>query len=144
MSTHLPEGGVVDDAIVDYLNADAILRATLTDGAFYAEAPDGSKRFMVVALMSHEDAGAYPGADGFQTITYLVRAIAFSSLVSESAMNTIAERLHTLLQDAAIPVPGYAAGITLVRTSRIRETVPAPGVNLRWYHRGGQYVAHAS
>ena len=51
MTPHLPEGGGVDDALVAYLNADAQLRASLPDGAYYAEAPPGAKRFLVVELV---------------------------------------------------------------------------------------------
>lgn len=143
--SHLPEGVGVDVALVDYLNADATLRAALPDGAYYAEAPPGSKRFVVVELVTHEDAGAYSGTDAFQVITYLVRAIAISTLVDETAMNTIAERLYAVLQDAAIPVPGYPAGVTITRATRIRDTVPdLIDKTLRWHYRGGQYVAHAS
>src|SRR5436190_19427976 len=142
---HLPEGSGVDDALVAYLNGDATLRAALPDGAYYAEAPPGAKRYLLVELIAHEDTGAYAGADAFHAITYLVRAIALSTLVAEPAMAAIAERLHALLQDAALAVPGYAAGITLARTTRIRDTVPdLVDKTLRWYSRGGQYVAHAS
>jgi hypothetical protein len=140
----LPEGAGVDTAIVDYLNADATLAAALPDGAYYGEAPPGAKRFLVVDLVTHEDVGAY-GDDAYQTITYLVRAIALSSLVDEGAMQTIASQLYTVLHGAQIPVAGYAAGVTLARVARIRATVPdLIDKTLRWYYRGGQFVAHAS
>lgn len=142
---HLPEGSGVDNALVEHLLDDPALAAALPDGAYYAEAPPGAKRFLRVELISHDDSGVYSGGDGFQTMTYLVRAVALSSLITETTMDTIAEQLYARLQDAALPVAGYPAGVTITRATRIRDTVPdLIDKTLRWYHRGGQYVAHAS
>lgn len=141
----LGDGSAVDAALVDYLLADAALAAALPDGAYIDEAPPGATRFIVATLIDHQDVAVMSGQDGYQQITYAIRAVGLATEITGPEMDAIAERLYVVLHDVQLPpVAGYGS-VTISRATRIRLTVPdSIDKSLRWHHRGGQYIAHAS
>ena len=144
------EGSAVDNALVAYLLGDPALATVCPDGVHLDEALPNSKRYLVIVMEGHRDVSAFSGQGGYQLIRYAVSAVGLSSVTPPADMTAAAERIHTLLQDQPLPpVPGYEA-VTLSRLedtdeARIRLVVPDSGdPSLRWYSRGGRYVAHAS
>lgn len=125
----------VDAALSSKLISDATLTALLPDGAYFDIAPQGKTRFVVLSLVSHDDAYMF-GGSAMERFLYLVKAVALNT--SGVNVATAAARIHTLLQDGALAPTGYTL-MRLQRMERIRYTEVDEDSDARWQHRGGHY-----
>lgn len=137
----MPDSGLIDNALVTKLNADAGaggLTTLMPDGTYFEEAPTGKTRFVIVSLMDESDTPVFEGR-GIEAAVYLVKAVALSTAATEATMRSAAARIDALLEGGSLSVAGYST-MTLRRQSRIRLTeVDDVDPSVRWYHRGGQY-----
>lgn len=134
----MPDSGLVDNALVDKLNADATLIALLPGKFHFEEGPPGATRFGIVSLVDHVDVPAFQGRT-FEESVYLVKAVALSTAATEGNMRAAAARIDTLLEGNPLTATGYTT-MNVRRTARIRLTeVDEADPSIRWYHRGGQY-----
>lgn len=131
----------VDAAIVAKLVGDSTLMNILTDGVWIDVAKNGAQRFAIVSLVAHEDGYSFNNS-AFEKSIYLVKAVILNA--SGADVKTAAARIHTLLQDVALTITGYAHSLTR-RAERIRYTeVDDINPEIRWQHRGGRYEIFVS
>jgi hypothetical protein len=121
-------------AILSLLQTDLPLRALLSDGAWFAEAPPGSQQFVIVQLLSSLVAPGF-GGPAFKDATYLVEARALSTTGAD--VNAAYARIVELLTDAALALDGYAP--MLVQFEEDVEMVEVDSVDpsIRWDRCGG-------
>lgn len=131
----------VDAAIVAKLVADSTLMALLTDSVYMDVAPNGKTAFAIVSLVAHEDEYVFEGS-AYEKSLYLVKAVVRDD--GEATAKAAAARIHTLLQDVALSITGYAHMLTR-RTERVNYTeVDEIDPDTRWQHHGGRYDVFVS
>lgn len=138
----MPDSGLIDNALVDKLNADATLLGYLPSGAYFDEAPPNKTRFAIVSLMDESDAHGF-GGRVFEEAVYLVKAVVRemnpANSLDEVAARNAEARIDALLDGATLTAVGYST-MVVRRQSRFRTTeVDDVDPTIRWYHRGGQY-----
>lgn len=135
-----PDSSDIDAALVALLLADATLAGLMPDGVWLDEAKAGKQRFILVTLISHEDIpkfGAPQQRCAYEDALYMVKGVELQSAANNS--KAAAARIHRLLEDGALTVPGYTF-MKMHREERIRRTeVDALDSTIRWSHRGGYY-----
>lgn len=137
----MPDSSDIDNAVIAKLGADATLLALAPNGVFYAEAPPGSTRFVIVSLVDEDDVLMF-GGRAFENALYLVKAVMLSTAGGD--IKAAAARIDTLLHEQPLTVSGYSV-TTMRRESRERATeVDDVDPALRWQHRGGIYRVVAS
>jgi hypothetical protein len=122
-------------AILSLLQNDAPLIALLPDGTWFAEAPPGSTRFVIVQLLSSLVAPMFSGP-AYKDAVYLVEARALST--SGGDVEGAYARIVEVLTDAALPsLTGY--GPMLVQFEEDVEMVEVDNVDpsIRWNRCGG-------
>lgn len=121
-------------AILSLLQTDAPLLALLPDGAWFAEAPPGSQRFVIVQLLSSLVAPGF-GGPHFKDAMYLVEARALSTTGAD--VDAAYARIVDVLTDAALTLDGY--GAMLVQFEEDVEMVEVDSVDpsIRWNRCGG-------
>jgi hypothetical protein len=136
----MPESAAIDEALIDLLNGDTELRATMPDGAFFDAAPPDKTRFVVVTLESHDDGSAFQ-MHAFEDLVYAVEAVALTTVANANRdVRTAAARIDTLLDHGALDAPGYELMVMQRTGDRIRLTeVDDLDSTIRWYHRGWRY-----
>jgi hypothetical protein len=128
-------------AVIGLLSADPDLRALMPDGVFKNRAPGGSKRFVLVDVF---DSGSddVQGGRGIETVLYAVRAVALSSVTTQSNANAAADRIDALLADPPpVTVDGYAF-MALYRDEPHLidfDEVDKIDSSISWFHRGAHY-----
>jgi hypothetical protein len=131
----------IDAALVAKLLGDASLMALVPDGVFFDMSNEGAKRFVIVSLTDETDDLVF-GGRGFETATYLVKAVMLSS--SGGNIKAAAARIDALLENGTLNVSGYTV-MSIRRESRIRTTEPNDqDPTIRWFHRGGRYEVMAT
>jgi hypothetical protein len=138
----MPESAAIDEALIDLLNGDAELRATMPDGAFFDAAPPDKTRFVIVTLESHVDGAAFPGVHAFEDLVYAIEAVALTTIANANRdVRTAAARIDTLLDgNRTLTAPGYELMVMQRTGDRIRLTeVDDLDPTIRWYHRGWRY-----
>ncbi len=137
----LPNSSDIDNALIAKLASDAALLALCPNGVYYAEAPPGATRFVIVQLQAATDIGQF-GGTAYEDDLIQVEARMLSTAGGDA--NAAAQRIQELLHDQPVTVPGYAS-CTTHRENRIRlkDTFP-DDPSIRWDRRGGLYRAHAS
>src|SRR5678815_758600 len=126
----------VDNALIAKLGSDATLLALVPNGVFYAEAPPGSTRFVIVSLVDESDVPQFGGRSQEDAL-YLVKAVMLSTAGGD--IKSAAERIDALLEQGTLTVSGYSL-MTMHRESRVRLTeVDDMDASIRWQHRGGNY-----
>ena len=132
----MPSTSALDAALVSKLSGDATLTTLAPGGVYWDMAPQGiATPFVVITQMSHGDAYSLR-AQAYEEITYLVKAVD-ANTSGVSAQNA-ADRIHTLLQDATLTVPGYRS-LLVQRSERVRYVELDDESDRRWQHRGGLY-----
>jgi hypothetical protein len=115
--------------------------ALVPDGVFFDMSNEGAKRFVIVSLTDETDDLVF-GGRGFETATYLVKAVMLSS--SGGNIKAAAARIDALLENGTLNVSGYTV-MSIRRESRIRTTEPNDqDPTIRWFHRGGRYEVMAT
>lgn len=127
----------IENALVTKLGGDATLLSLCPNGVYMDEAPAGSTRFVIVALVDEVDEGTF-GARAIEDGLYQVEARMLST-VAGANIKAAAARIDALLEQGTLTVAGYSL-MALFRESRIRMTeVDEDDSSIRWYRRGGNY-----
>jgi hypothetical protein len=138
------DSGELDAALVGLLQGDAALTALQPDGVWLDDVPPGAQRFVMVAVLEATDGATFGAGRAFEVVRYRVTAVGHTAVVTGPEIRAAALRIDTLLQDAALTVGGYPAGVTIARLGRVRLLeVDDEDRSLRWYHRGGVYELFA-
>jgi hypothetical protein len=121
-------------ALLGKIQADAPLLALMPDGAWFAEAPAGAKRFIIVSLISAVDVPMFGGV-AYKDLLYLIEARALSSL--SGSVHAAYARLTALLTDGQLAIPGYGAMLMRFEEDLEFVEVDATDPSLRWNRCGG-------
>jgi hypothetical protein len=121
-------------AILQILQQDAALRVLMPDGAWFAEAPPGATRFVILSLVSSMDTPFF-GGPAYKESVYLVEARAL--MTSGADVESAFARITTLLTDAVLTIPDY--GAMLVQFEEELEMVEVDQIDpsIRWNRCGG-------
>jgi hypothetical protein len=121
-------------AILQILQQDAPLRALMPDGAWFAEAPPGATRFVILSLVSSMDTPIF-GGPAYKESVYLVEARAL--MTSGADVESAFARITTLLTDAQLTITDY--GAMLVQFEEELEMVEVDTIDpsIRWNRCGG-------
>jgi hypothetical protein len=121
-------------AVLQALQQDAALGLILSDGVWFAEAPPGSTRFGIVALVSAADVPMF-GGPAYKDTVYLVEARALQTTGAD--VESAFARMATILTDADLALPGY--GAMLSQFEEELETVEVDDIDpsIRWNRCGG-------
>lgn len=132
----------IDNAVIAKLNGDPSLLSLCPHGVYWGIAPAGSKKFVIVSLVDAHDE-AELGGTAFEEHLYAIEARMVAQAGESMPIREAADRIHALLQDQPLTVPGYdyvAMHRETQAAARIRMTEfdpTDPGV--LWYRRGGYY-----
>jgi hypothetical protein len=150
----MSDSTALDQAVMDALLADPILRALLPDGVFWEQAGaslvDGgpATRCVIVSLVEAHDEPMF-GGRAYEECVYEIKAVVLSTVVGAS-VTAAAARIDALLdpqpsrRPTPLVIPGYQL-MVLRRQARIRMTeVDDQDTTIRWFHRGGHYQLMAS
>lgn len=132
----MPDPAAVDAAVLAVLAGDATLAGLLPDGVYFDVAAPRAQAFVVLRLIDHADEPMLDGGTAYEVHTYRVEAVAPET--SGVDINTAAQQIYTLLQNAVLVPDGYA-DMRCQRLRRVRDTVVDEVTNTRWQHRGGDY-----
>jgi hypothetical protein len=121
-------------AILQILQQDAALRVLMPDGAWFAEAPPGATRFVILSLVSSMDTPIF-GGPAYKESVYLVEARAL--MTSGADVESAFARITTLLTDAQLTITDY--GAMLVQFEEELEMVEVDQIDpsIRWNRCGG-------
>lgn len=132
-----PDTSDVDDAIIQFLQADPELQTLMPDGVVWDLALQDATAFIVISQIHHLDTHVQGSlVPAVEQIRYLVKAVHQST--SGLTVKEAARRIRTLLSGAALEVPGYGV-MRIDRAERVRYTELDQQTLARWQHRGGQY-----
>jgi hypothetical protein len=137
----LPEPADIFAAVMAKLLNDATLMGLMPDGVYRDIAPAGKgtdekQRFVIVSKMADVRSEMFNGT-AWEEFTYLVKAV--QKGVSGLVANQAAARIHNLLQDSTLTIPGYALMAMKIAEDNgvIEMTEPDPDdLDTRWQHRG--------
>jgi hypothetical protein len=121
-------------AILQILQQDTALRVLMPDGAWFAEAPPGATRFVILSLVSSMDTPIF-GGPAYKESVYLVEARAL--MTSGADVEAAFARITTLLTDAQLTITDY--GAMLVQFEEELESVEVDDIDpsIRWNRCGG-------
>jgi hypothetical protein len=121
-------------AVLQILQQDTALRVLMPDGAWFAEAPPGATRFVVLSLVSSMDTPIF-GGPAYKESVYLVEARAL--MTSGADVESAFARITTLLTDAQLTITDY--GAMLVQFEEELEMVEVDQIDpsIRWNRCGG-------
>jgi hypothetical protein len=121
-------------AVLQILQQDTALRVLMPDGAWFAEAPPGATRFVVLSLVSSMDTPIF-GGPAYKESVYLVEARAL--MTSGADVESAFARITTLLTDAQLTITDY--GAMLVQFEEELEMVEVDTIDpsIRWNRCGG-------
>jgi hypothetical protein len=121
-------------AILQILQQDTALRVLMPDGAWFAEAPPGATRFVILSLVSSMDTPIF-GGPAYKESVYLVEARALTT--SGADVESAFARITTLLTDAQLTITDY--GAMLVQFEEELEMVEVDTIDpsIRWNRCGG-------
>lgn len=133
----MPDSSNIDAALVEKLRNDAALALLVPDGVYFDQAPPDSERFVIVSMVSEDDAQIQGSPIAFEDGVYLVKAVMLTS--ANGDIKGAAARIQEVLQNATLTATGYTP-MAMFRESRVRYTeVDEEDNSLRWLHRGGTY-----
>jgi hypothetical protein len=123
-------------ALLAILQQDTALRLLMPGGAWFAEAPPGSTRFVLLSLVSAFDVPMF-GGPAYKDSIYLVEARALTTSASSTDVENAYDRIVTLLTDCELAITGY--GSMLVQFEEDLEMVEVDSVDpsIRWNRCGG-------
>jgi len=134
----------IDNALIAKLGADTTLLGYCPNGVFYAEAPAGSTRFVIVSLVDQVDEPVF-GQRAFEDALFMIEVRMLST--AGGNIKAAAARIEALLEDQPLLAPGSPqadiAGyrwMCCYRESRFR-TIEVDDVDpsLRWHRRGANW-----
>ena len=131
----MADSSSVDAALAALLSADPVIQGLLPDGGYFDLAAKDSRRYLLLSLLDHDDSYVFEGT-GWETFLYLVKAVTLDS--SPKAAMDAAARVHALLQDKELVVPGYWPMKTQ-RIEHIRILDTDEPTAVRWQQVGGHY-----
>lgn len=132
----MPDSSAIGNALIAKLGADATLLALCPHGVFYAEAPPGATRFVIVTLVDGEDVQQF-GGRSFEDGLYEIDARMLSTVGGNIA--AAAARIDVLLEQGTLTAAGYTL-MAMHRERPLRQTeTDDADPSIRWYRRGGQY-----
>jgi len=150
----MPDSSAIDQALIDYLLADGLLRTLLPDGVFWSEAGPSlvhggaSTRFVIVSLSDAVDVPMF-GGRAFEDVLYAVKTVELLTATGRNS-RAAAARLDQLLDPQppdprpTLAIDGYGV-MVLRRRTRMRYTeVDEVDASIRWQHRGGTYQLMAA
>jgi hypothetical protein len=106
-------------------------------GVFREIAPQGSAEpYVIVQMMRHSDEYLINRGEAFEEFTYMVKAVQRNT--SGATVQSVADRIHTLLQDGTMTITGYNL-TTMQREERIAYVELDENRDQRYQHRGGLY-----
>ncbi len=133
----MASSGNVDIALISKLTSDATLMALAPGGVFREIAPQGSAEpYVIVQMMRHSDEYLINRGEAFEEFTYMVKAVQRNT--SGATVQSVADRIHTLLQDGTMTITGYNL-TTMQREERIAYVELDENRDQRYQHRGGLY-----
>jgi hypothetical protein len=123
-------------ALLQILQQDTALRALMPDGVWFAEAPPGATRFVILSLVSSAEVPIF-GGPGYKDTVYLVEARALAPATSSSTVESAFARITGLLTDAPLTITDY--GAMLVQFEEELESVEVDDIDpsIRWNRCGG-------
>lgn len=136
----MPDSSDIDSALIAKLGSDTALLALMPDNVWLDEAPEKSKRFVIVSLVDEADARRFEGRS-HEDALYLVKAVALSTVSGANvSAKSAAARIDALLDGGTLTVTGYGL-MAMYREGRLTPQVEPDQVDasIRWYHRGGHY-----
>jgi hypothetical protein len=121
-------------ALLQILQQDSALRVLMPDGVWFAEAPPGSTRFVIVSLISSFEIPLF-GGPAYKDSVYLVEARAL--MTSGADVEAAFARITTLLTDTELVIADY--GAMLVQFEEELEAVEVDDIDpsIRWNRCGG-------
>lgn len=122
-------------AILTKLQADATLLALMPDGVWFAEAPPGSTRFVIVSLIDMANVPMFGGV-AFKDGQYLIEARALSTSGGDVA--AAYDRITVLLTDASLTIAGYGVMLMQFEADTELTEVDDADPDIRWLRCGGQ------
>lgn len=126
----------VDAAVIATLANDATLTSLAPGGVYREVAPQGiSNPYVIISPMSHQDEYSI-GSQAFEELRYLVKGVDLST--SGSTVQTVANRIHVLLQNAVLTITDYKC-LLVQREERIAYVEVDDDSDRRYQHRGGLY-----
>jgi hypothetical protein len=132
----MPDSSDIDSALIAKLAGDATLTGLLPNGVFMDEAPPNSTRYVLVSLLSEEDAFSFQ-ARSHEDALYLVKAVGLST--ANPNIKAATARIDALLDHQPLTAAGYSP-MAMYREARIRFIeVDDVDATIRWFHRGGHY-----
>lgn len=149
----MPDSGLIDNALVAKLGADATLLSYAQNGAYWEnDGPPGMTLFVEVSLVDSNDWLMFE-ARAAEEVIYQVKAVFRSNagateLAVRTAIRQAAARIDELLDpqppaaSATLTVSGYTLAIIeraedfpRIHFTEIDEVDP----RIKWFHRGAQY-----
>jgi hypothetical protein len=129
----------IDNAVSAKLGADTTLLGLCPNGVYFDVAPPNATRFVVLSVRNALDQATFEGT-AIEEVVYSVKAVMQKSAGGD--VKAAAARIHALLHDQPLTVPGYT-WMTVHRDDddpRIRYTEhDDKDPSIIWYHRGGNY-----
>lgn len=136
-----PDISLVQDAIMDRLRSDSLLRSICPDGVWWDTADEKSKRFIVVASLDADDRWVF-GGRAWEDSLLLIKAVMLNS--SGGSVKQAAVRIDALLEKWQADIPGFGH-LSMSREEPVRYTErDSENTAIRWLHRGGHYRVHAA
>lgn len=126
----------IDAAVIAKLANDATLTSLAPGGIYRDTAPQGVQTpFVIVSQLDHNDEYSV-GSAAYETVSYLIKAVHQST--SGTTAQSVADRIQTLLQGAALTITGYRL-LLIQREGSLAYTEVDDGSDRRYQHRGGTY-----
>lgn len=126
----------VDDGLVAVLTGDSTLAGLAPGGVFQDIAPEAAALPYVIWSISVASDEVQFDTTAWEEALYLVKAVS----ATKAGADTVAARIHALLQDATLTIAGYTS-MDVHREDRI-SYLEADGAK-RYYHAGGLYQVKA-
>jgi len=132
----MPDSSDIDQALITTLGSDATLLSLCPNGVYWDVSPQGSTRWVRVALIQPRDEWVF-GGRAIEDNVYQVNAVMLSS--ANGNIKAAAARIEALLDQQTLTVSGYTC-MAMFRDEelpRIRQTErDAENPDLLWFHRG--------
>lgn len=133
----MPSTAAVDAAVIAKLANDATLTSLAPGGVYREMSPQGvATPIVIVSQAAHEDDYAV-GSQALEQMRYMVKGVHLST--SGTTAQSVADRIHTLLQGAVLTITGYRC-LLVQREERIAYTEVDDASDRRYQHRGGLYL----
>jgi len=121
-------------ALLQILQQDTALRLLMPDGAWFAEAPPGATRFVILSLISAAEVPMF-GGPAYKDTVYLVEARAL--MTSGADVEQAYARIRTLLTDVDLVIPDYGAMLSQFEEDLESVAVDDIDPSIRWNRCGG-------